>query len=250
MRPRALYISLFFMSACTVPSLAVSDCVVLLHGLARSANSMSKMEARFDQLGYQVVKVGYPSRDLTIEQLAPMAVRESGFGLCQSDTVHFVTHSMGGILVRYFLEHNPPGEAGELDVLSATDTSIRKLGRVVMLAPPNKGSQVVDRMRNVPGFKWLNGEAGLQLGTDEKSIPSQLGPVDYELGIIAGTKTFNPMLSQLLPNPDDGKVSVANTKVEGMTDHLVVKATHTFMMRSNVVIDQTVHFIENGEFER
>ncbi|MEM7257005.1 MAG: alpha/beta hydrolase, partial [Pseudomonadota bacterium] len=117
-----------------------------------------------------------------------------------------------------------------------------------MIAPPNQGSEVVDNLRDVPGFKVFNGPAGLQLGTDENSIPSQLGPVTFDLGVIAGTDTINPILSQYLPNPDDGKVSVESTKVEGMDDFLVFAHTHTFIMRSKQVIAQVIHFLQQGQF--
>jgi len=92
--------------------------------------------------------------------------------------------------------------------------------------------------------------SGLQLGTDADGIPKTLGPVDFELGVIAGTRTFNPGLSQLLPNPDDGKVSLENTKVDGMDDFLPMPVTHTFMMRSDKVIAQVKHFIKHGSFAR
>jgi len=135
--------------------------------------------------------------------------------------------------VRYYLAHN----------------NVQGLGRVVMLAPPNQGSEVVDKLRNVPGFKAINGEAGLQLGTDANSVPVNLGPVKFELGVIAGNRTFNLLLSRYLPNPDDGKVSVASTRVVGMTDHITLPVTHTFMMKSKSVIKQAVQFIEHGRFK-
>ena len=214
-------------------AVASADCVVLLHGLARTSGSMKSLQKAFEADGYQVVNVAYPSREKTVEELAPMAVEQLGFSQCAAgSTVNFVTHSMGGILVRQYLQSN----------------EIPSLGRVVMLAPPNQGSQVVDRLRNVPGFKFMNGPAGLQLGTDAGSIPSQLGPVQFELGVIAGTRTFNPGLSQLLPNPDDGKVSVENTRVEGMKDFLQLPVTHTFIMRSKKVIPPTLRFIRHGRF--
>ena len=118
-----------------------------------------------------------------------------------------------------------------------------------MIAPPNQGSEVVDSLRSVPGFKVFNGPAGLQLGTDENSIPSQLGPVSFPLGVIAGTSTFNPILSQFLPNPDDGKVSLESTQVDGMDDLIVFSHTHTFIMRSKAVIGQVIHFLQKGSFE-
>ena len=216
------------------PVTATADCVVLLHGLARTSGSMQKLVEPLNQLGHQVVNVNYPSRKKTVEELATLAVKELGYDKCETgSTVHFVTHSMGGILARYYLEHN----------------SVEQLGRVVMMAPPNQGSEVVDSLRNVPGFKMLNGKAGLQLGTDANSIPVNLGPVEFDLGVIAGSKTFNPILSRFLPNPDDGKVSVTSTKVEGMDDHIVLPVTHTFMMRSKPVIEQVLQFISYGRFK-
>lgn len=208
------------------------DCVILLHGLARTSSSMTRMADALEERGYAVANVDYPSRKHDIETLAPLAV-ESGLSHCERDTkIHFVTHSLGGILVRYYLEHN------DLDAL----------GRVVMLAPPNQGSEVVDNYRGVPGFKVLNGPAGMQLGTDESSVPLKLGPVEFELGVVAGNETFNPILSQSLPNPDDGKVSVERTRVRGMSDFIVVQESHPFIMRAPKVIDYTISFIETGRF--
>lgn len=182
--------------------------------------------------GYLVSNVEYPSREKPIEELAPLAIA-SGLAACPpGESVHFVTHSLGGILVRYYLEEN----------------ELPRLGRVVMLAPPNNGSEVVDVLSQVPGFSWWNGPAGAQLGTDEASVPLRLGPVNFDLGVIAGTETFNPILSQYLPNPDDGKVSVESTKVEGMSDFIELPYTHTFIMRASEVIEQTAIFIESGQF--
>jgi pimeloyl-ACP methyl ester carboxylesterase len=216
------------------PVAAQSDCVVLLHGLARTEASMRPLQSALQREGFSVVNRGYPSRHQSIEELAPLAV-ETGLAQCprQSPQVHFVTHSLGGILVRYYLSEH----------------GVEKLGKVVMLAPPNQGSQVVDNLRDVPGFAALNGPAGLQLGTDESSVPLSLGAVDFTLGVIAGTSTINPILSLNLPNPDDGKVSVENTKVEGMTDFLAVPHSHPFIMGADDVIEQVVLFLREGRFK-
>ena len=212
-----------------------SDCVVLLHGLARTSASMNKLIEPLEQLGHQVINVDYPSRKKPVEELSTLAVKEMGYDNCNAgSTVHFVTHSMGGILTRHHLARN----------------ELPQLGRVVMMAPPNQGSEVVDNLRDVPGFKLLNGKAGLQLGTDANSIPANLGPVDFDLGVIAGNKTINLLLSQYLPNPDDGKVSVASTKVEGMNDHIVLPVNHALMMRSKKVIAQVLYYLEHGRFDR
>ncbi len=210
------------------------ECVILLHGLARTSSSMKPIEKALEAMGYQVVNVGYRSTKKSIEQLAPEAI-DRGLEHCKlanPSRVHFVTHSLGGILVRYYFEHRTEP----------------LLGRVVMLGPPNQGSHVVDNWRHMPGYRAINGPAGMQLGTDPKSIPSQLGPVSFPVGIVAGTKTVNPILSQSLPNPDDGKVHVENTKVAGMTDHIEVPHSHTFMMKSKYVIQQVIHFLMNESF--
>jgi hypothetical protein len=196
---------------------------------------MKPLQRALTDAGYRVANVDYPSRDKKIEELAPHAV-ETGVKRCAdlgSTTVHFVTHSLGGILVRYYMANN----------------QLAELGNVVMIAPPNQGSEVVDNWRDIPGYKAINGPAGMQLGTDASSVPLSLGPVSFTLGVIAGNKTFNPMLSLSLPNPDDGKVSVAKTKVEGMTDFIEMPHTHTFIMRSDDVIRQTIHFLQNGRFQ-
>lgn len=210
------------------------DCVVLLHGMARTENSMAKMAKALINEGYNVVNYGYPSTSLTIAEIAmehvPNAIAQCG----NPEKVNFVTHSLGGIVLRKYLSQK----------------ILYNLGRVVMLGPPNKGSEVVDNLKNIPGYKLINGPAGLELGTGDDSVPNKLGPVTYPVGIIAGSSTFNPLLSQMLPNPDDGKVSVESTKVEGMAEHIVLPVTHTFMMKNNAVIEQVITFLKTGKFKQ
>jgi pimeloyl-ACP methyl ester carboxylesterase len=222
--------------AAVAPSRALlaDDCVVLLHGLGRSAHSMRSLEAAIEEQQYRVVNVDYPSRKHPIDELSELAL-DAGLSACRSspvETIHFVTHSLGGILVRYFFAHH----------------ELEELGRVVMLAPPNRGSEIVDRLGNVPGFGLLNGPAGAQLGTGPDAVPLTLGAVSFSVGVIAGTKTVDPVLSRFLPNPDDGKVSVERTKVEGMADFIEVKASHPFIMHDEEAIRQTIAFLSSGEF--
>ncbi|WP_240221230.1 esterase/lipase family protein [Rheinheimera hassiensis] len=210
------------------------DCVVLLHGLARSAGAMDTMQQALDDAGYFTVNVDYPSRKHAIEVLASMVIPPA-LEQCrakQSRVIHFVTHSMGGILLRQYTQHNV----------------IADLGRVVMMGPPNQGSQVVDNLKDVPGFEAYNGPAGMQLGTGAHDIPKQLGPVSFELGVIAGTSSINLILSNFLPNPDDGKVSVENTKVQGMCALVTVEVSHPFLMKRQKVISQVLHFLTVGKF--
>ncbi len=208
------------------------ECAVLLHGMARTENSMNKLADELTKAGYVVSNYGYPSTSLDIEEIAKAHVHKAISGCGSAEKVNFVTHSLGGVVLRKYLSLN----------------TLESLGRVVMLGPPNQGSEVVDKLKNVPGFKLINGPAGLQLGTGEDSVPNSLGSVTYPVGIIAGSSTFNPVLSQILPNPDDGKVSVERTKVEGMTDHIVMPVTHTFMMKNKDVIAQVKAFLKTGKF--
>ena len=209
-----------------------SDSVILLHGLARSDRSMNKLQQALQQKGYRVHNVSYASTRNNIGQLAEEAIGPA-LKLCPKEhKLHFVTHSLGGILVRQYLLHH----------------EIENLGRVVMLGPPNKGSEVVDKLRDFPGFRFIHGEAGLELGTGESSVPNQLGAAHFDLGIIAGTLSVNLILSLMISGLDDGKVSVESTRLEGMHDHLQMKVTHPFMMRNAKVIEQVIHYLETGRF--
>ncbi len=211
-----------------------TEYVALLHGLARSSRSFNKLAAVLNEHGYRTVNHNYPSTKYDIARLADDALTAALSQCANAGKIHFVTHSMGGILLRQFLSQQ----------------SIENLGRVVMLGPPNKGSQVVDSLRNFPGFKLINGPAGMQLGTEATSLPGRLGAADFDLGIIAGTRSVNLILSTMIPGQNDGKVSVESTKLEGMNDHITLPVTHTFMMQNKDVIRQVVHYLEYGSFKR
>jgi pimeloyl-ACP methyl ester carboxylesterase len=210
------------------------QCVILLHGLARTSLSMKQLEKALSNEGYVVVNLNYPSTRMSIDELSDTVIDDALKQCRQFDVeqINFVTHSLGGILVRHYTQQRPvPG-----------------LKRVVMLGPPNQGSEVVDKLKHVPGFAWWNGPAGLELGTSEEDVPRKLKPVDFELGVIAGKRSVNMFLSLLLPGEDDGKVSVESTRVEGMADFITLPSTHTFMMLNPETIRQTLYFLEHGRF--
>jgi len=229
---KKLILALVLLSA-PVQALA-ENCVILLHGLARTASSMEKLQGKLEQADYLVVNVDYDSRKHPIPTLADMAISE-GLQECRYKNVkriNFVTHSLGGILVRQYL----------------INKKIPELHRVVMLGPPNQGSEVVDTLRDMPGFEALNGPAGMQLGTTSTDVPRRLGPVNFELGVIAGTQSINLILSSYLPGTDDGKVTLKSAQVEGMKDFIALPVTHPMMMRNTRVIAQTLRFLRQGNF--
>lgn len=216
------------------PAAQAAECVVTLHGLGRTRLSMALLASRLEDAGYAVHNLGYPSRSAPIEALADVV--GEGFSACRRGgqrPVHFVTHSLGGILVRAWLQRGLPAD----------------LGRVVMLAPPNHGSAVVDRARGASWFRWFTGPAGQALGTGADGLPRRLAPLPAEVGIIAGTAVY-PVFSAWIPGPDDGLVAVDSTRLAGMRDFLVLPHGHTFIMNSREVARQTLAFLRDGAFER
>lgn len=220
------------------PAASAAERVVLVHGLGRGPHSMSRLAKELTKAGYAVSNVGYASTRGELVTLAD-GVFDPVFAQAEpaGETVHVVTHSMGGILLRQYLhDHGVPVQ----------------LGRVVMLGPPNQGSEIVDRWGSWRLFRWINGPAGVRLGTSESahSAPVELGawPADVELGVIAGNRSWNPVFSAIIAGPDDGKVSVAHTHLAGEKDHVTLAASHTWLMWRRGVIDQVRAFLRDGRF--
>ncbi len=218
----------------TCAGVNLQETVVLIHGLARSDKAMNKMAKELRAEGYTVINHGYPSTSAPIEKLTPQIFKALEPQIKDAGTVHFVTHSMGGIILRQHLE----------------DHTIPNLGRVVMLAPPSRGSEVPDKLGKIFLYKGINGPAGNQLGTGTKSHPLRLKAPGFELGIIAGDRSINPILSLLIPGPDDGKVSLARVKPAAYTDYIKLHATHACMAWNKKVMTQTKYFLQHGKFNQ
>ena len=226
----------FFAQAVNIPAAPsnIKEHVILLHGMARSKSSMGKLEKYLTMEGYTVLNDGYPSTQKTVEaiaddHLAPMVERCKKNG---AQKIHLVTHSLGGIVVRQYLQTR----------------SLPEGSRIVMISPPNQGSELADALKDLWLYKWRNGPPGQVLGTDSASLPRALKPVDEKIGVITGNRSLNPLFSWIIPGPDDGKVGVERAKLPEMADFLVVPSSHSFIMNHPLVIEQTIFFLQNGIF--
>ena len=205
--------------------------VILLHGLARSSRSFNKLEGALLKEGYSVLNIDYPSTKMPIEDLTLWVYEKISQhpNFKDATKIQFVTHSMGGIITR--------------SILAKYD--IANKGNVIMLGPPNKGSEVVDVIGGYWFFKWVNGPAGQQLSTNSELLKSLPNAKDYNLYVVAGDRTINWINSLMIDGPDDGKVSVAFTFLEGLKEHKIIHTVHPFMMKNKEVIEYVINTLQN-----
>lgn len=212
-----------------------SDYVILLHGLSRGPKTMLRLSKLLTKEHYEVHNIGYPATSHSIDDLVDH-VNAKIQNHCRdlNRTMHFVTYSLGGIIARELIAKYRP----------------QNLGRVVMIAPPHKGSEVVDVLQRFKLFKKRFGPAGVQLGTVNNDVQRVLS-IDYPLGIIAGNRTIDPWFSWfILPGKGDGKVTIESTKIEGMHDHIIIHGSHTFLPRKKETLRQVLYFLKHGTFRR
>jgi triacylglycerol esterase/lipase EstA (alpha/beta hydrolase family) len=197
---------------------------------------MRRLEQHLKGLGYTTINLAYPSTTKSIEIIAEThlarAVQSCEVG--GAGKVHFVGHSLGGIIVRQYLQRN----------------SVPAGSRLVMLSPPNQGSELVDLLLQVPPYQWVTGPAGQEIGRGPEGVVHRLKPVDIEVGVIAGNRSLNLLFSAILDGANDGMVSVKSTMLPEMRDFIVVPSTHTFIMRNPLVMRQVAYFLKYGRFER
>jgi len=210
---------------------ATQDTVVLLHGLWRSRTAMWLMSHRLENAGFQVQNIGYDSTHETPEQiLNSVAAQIDACCKALPHTVHFVGHSLGGLIIRAYL----------------ADNAVRQQGRVVLIGTPNRGTPLVDAFQD----SWwlaLAGPTARALGTGPDSFPKSLPPPEYPVGVIAGLSE-NGLAQHLLADSSDGMVPVESTKLVGMVDFILVESGHSSMRYSEEVARQTISFLRRGRF--
>ena len=202
---------------------------MLLHGLARSSRSMRKLEQALNGAGFRTINIDYPSTRFTNAQLLERFIHPGITKYCPPDAyqLHFVGHSMGGILSRLYIQQQRPA----------------KLGKVVTIASPHKGTELVDKLGWIPLFKWINGRAGYEMGAKANTLLDSLPKPDYPVLAVVGTFSGNPFYSLLIPGRDDGKVSVDSASLLGAQQVLKVPYSHTYIMKKRKVIEAVVGFL-------
>jgi triacylglycerol lipase len=213
-----------------------TDTVVLIHGLGRTRRSMWVVGMWLKFCGYQVTSIGYPSRCVSIAEaverhIAPKLAR---IELNEGSRVHFVTHSLGGIVFRAW--------AAQRDVAFP-------LGRAVLLAPPNRGSEIIDELSQWRWVRWLLGPVSAELGTNADSTPNSLGPLPPETGVIMGSKDTLPVFRHLLGDESDGVVTISGAHGDGEADFVLLPANHATIILQPAVFRAVHRFLRTGSFQ-
>lgn len=207
--------------------------VVLLHGIFRGPRSMAKIEKALVESGYRVLNFGYPSTRESIEDIAELLHQEVQRLPRGNGRVHFVTHSLGGIVVRYYLAHY----------------SCPYAGRIVMIAPPNRGSTLASYLAKWMPYRWMFGKAGQQVAESPDSYPLLLPPPRAEFGVIAGGLGGEVGINPLIPGDNDGTVKVDETKLPGMKDFILIKGQHSTLLAQRPVAENVLFFLAEGTFK-
>jgi pimeloyl-ACP methyl ester carboxylesterase len=204
--------------------------VLLVHGIMRSGGTFGALEEALNERGYDAGAISYPSSRDTIENhaagLAALLDRQE-----DSDTVSFVTHSMGGLVVRHLLARD-----------DAWQDHIKVQG-VVMIAPPNQGSAIARTLKDLGPYRLIYGESGQELTPAEVAL---VPPLAHDFAIIAGGKGDGQGYNPLLSGDDDGTVTVAETRLDGAKNFLIVREIHGLISGHQATIQATVNFLTRG----
>lgn len=209
------------------------DTVVLLHGIMRTKRCMAALARDLEKAGFHALNLDYPSTRYRLQELVEyLHTQISAHTGVARTKIHFVGYSMGGLLIRAYLTKYRPDH----------------LGRVVLIGPPNRGSEVADFVKDWWLYRRLYGPAGQQLITDQTAFLPMLGKADYDVGIIAGNRSLDFISSLIIGKPNDGKVAVENTRLDEAHHHIVLPVTHTFMVQNKAVREHTIRFLRHGNF--
>lgn len=231
-----LFISIFIGLNCYAVSeveMETKEKVILIHGFARNNMSMWKLASSIEKAGYEVERVGYKSLRKNIDEIKKIVFKQFDKNIdSKYEKVHFVGHSLGGLLIRSYLgNHN-----------------VKNLGNVVLIGSPSHGTEAVDYYKDKKWFK-LTGPIAVELGTNGSKFLESLTQPYYNLGVIAGNKEIK-LFEHVLKGQDDGLVRVESTKIKGMSDFIIIKANHAGMRFNKNVAHQTISFLKNGKFKK
>ena len=205
---------------------AGSETVVLLHGMGRTRASMWLMEVRLRSAGYTVLNFPYSAKATTMDLLSE-ELRVFLAEKVETPVYHLIGHSLGNIILRNgFKKGYPPG-----------------LGRIVMLAPPNRPAEMARAFKDNPIYRWFTGDSGQQLASEEFYETLPVPPVEF--GVVAGDRGQRLTFKE----PNDGVVTVESTKLEGMKAWALVHHAHTFIMNSRQVALLCMQFLRHGNFD-
>ncbi|MHA2067064.1 MAG: esterase/lipase family protein [Candidatus Thorarchaeota archaeon] len=208
------------------------ELIILLHGIFRAKDAFGPMTQRLREEGWEAHSLNYPSTLQSLDEhaigLEKLLNRLEGIS-----KVHFVTHSMGGIVARTLLARESEWK-GRIEV-----------GRVVFIATPNKGARIADILQASNLAMLLGGPSLIELTTEKaKEIPVP----DVNFGIVAGIKGDGQGYNPMLDGEDDMTVSVSEVILDGAEDQLLVRALHTIIQINPKVIDGTVSYLRTGRF--
>lgn len=217
------------------------EVVVTLHGLMRSRDVMQGLGDFLESEGQLTpVHVSYASTRRSLDDHATSLARVIDNLGSDVTKIHFVGHSLGNLVIRRYY-----GEASAAEPRWKVDP---RVGRVVMLAPPNQGAHAARIWRDNDLFELVTGPSGKQLGLEWKQVEPRLGRPSGEFGIIAGAHPGGPLGNPLLPGDDDLVLSVSETVLPGASDSITVPLHHGEIISNAEVKAYVLQFLQNGYF--
>jgi triacylglycerol lipase len=211
------------------------DYVVVIHGLAWVRDTLKPTAKHLQDEGYQVVRFKYDSRQTLDEPALAQEITHLLQTECPDPTrrIHFVAHSMGTVVTRSYLQQH----------------SLPNLGQVVLMAPPNQGTELADAIGKSKLLQEIFGRGAIALGTDASSLPNRLAPPTYSPGVIMGDRSMFWPTSWMLPGRDDGVIAVERGKLPGMGGFIVLPANHIRLPGDVSVLRAMDAYLRTGTFE-